>query len=210
MADGRDVAVWDNHAQECRDQGRVPFKFNGDEWLRLKVLGLLESEGITFVMDVGCGPGFWVDLFEGIPRYVGVDQSQEMLKLAREHTPPPPAGAAEGACFIYGQARELTTIPYGPLPDFDLIFTSSVLQHNRHEPDKREIVEQIGKMLRPGGYFLCTENTFRADNCPQSVGNPDYTDNYSFTPEGWEKFMLALGFKLLEFNGQSEYFFQKV
>jgi len=200
MADGREVDVWDRHAQECREQGRVPFRFNGNEWLRSQVVGL---KNIDSVLDVGCGPGYWVNLFDGIRSYTGVDQSLEMLKLAKELN-----AQREGVVFIQGQARELDSISYGLPGKFDLVFTSSVLQHNRHEPDKREIVESIGRVLRPGGYFLCTENTFREKNCAASLNNPGYTDGYSFTFEGWRDFMGGLGFILLGYNGESEYLYR--
>ena len=204
MADGRDVHGWDNHAQECREAERKLFEFNPEEdstggWLRKKVLEVLAVE--DEVLDLGCGPGYWRNLFGGM-NYTGFDQSQEMLQLARdlsEHE--------HELAWTLGNAREVDT-HFGPV--FEMVFMASVLQHNRHEPDKREIVEAVYKVLKLGGYFLLTENTFRKSNCPQSVTNPDYTDGYSFTPKGWEDFLLPLGFKLLDFNGESEYLFQKV
>jgi ubiquinone/menaquinone biosynthesis C-methylase UbiE len=204
MADGRDIECWDNHADDCRAQGRVPFDIPtkpGDTsrtrpWLRRKIEGL---EDVQTCLDVGCGPGYWVNLFTGF-NYTGFDQSTKMLELAREVVP--------GKEFILGNARDLV----GTFGDrkFDLIFTSAVLQHSRHYPDKEEIVKGMYQILRPGGYYLCTENTFRADNCPASIGNPDYTENYSFTPEGWERWIALYGFKLLEYSEPSEYLYIKV
>lgn len=202
MADGRDIKVWDNHAQECRGSGRKLFEFSsGDSssggWLRSKVLESLLAG--SEVLDLGCGPGYWRNLFEGM-RYTGFDQSAEMLKLASD--------IGSESSFVQGNAREVDK-KFEP-QTFDMVFMSAVLQHNRHEPDKREIVEAVYKILKKNGYFLLTENTFRQDNCPQSVGNPEHTDGYSFTPEGWAGFLLPLGFKRLDFNGQSEYLYQKV
>jgi len=196
MADGREIHVWDAHAEECREQNRTPFEFYEDSWLMQQRVAL---GGITTVLDVGCGPGYWIKLFEGLD-YTGVDQSPGMLALAQELSPL--------AKFVLGNARSLSEV-FSP-GSFDLAFTSSVLQHNRHIPDKQEVVEQIALVLRGGGYLLCTENTYRADNCPESVNNPSFTDGYTFTPTGWEIFMKALGFRLLAYNGQSEYLYQKV
>lgn len=205
MADGRDVAVWDNHAIECEDAKREPFTKEGFEsnWLREKLLGL---ENVHKCLDVGCGPAYWIHLFDG-KQYNAVEQSPGMLAAAKNTILRNDLLSMVGE-IRSGNARELSSI-YNP-GEFDLVFTSAVLQHNRHEPDKREIVNGFYSILREGGYYLCTENTFRADNCPQSIGNPNYTDGDSFTPLGWEKFMQSLGFELIGFNDQSEYLYQKI
>jgi SAM-dependent methyltransferase len=202
LADGRDVEVWDNHAHECRDAERKLFEFTPDEesaggWLRSRVLEVLEPGSL--VLDLGCGPGYWRKLFEGMD-YTGFDQSTEMLVLAKE--------VEDNSTWIQGNARQADE--HFSSGKFSMVFMASVLQHNRHEPDKREIVEAVHKLVRAGGYFLLTENTLRADNCPQSVSNLDFTDGYSFTPKGWDDFLLPLGFKRLKFNGKSEYLYQKV
>lgn len=204
MADGRDVAVWDNHADECRAEDRKPFEFDDADttsqggWMRQKVLSAIK-EGAKTALDVGCGPGYWRKLFGGLD-YTGFDQSTKMLELAQELTPP--------GTWRQGNGRDLSSAFSDET--FDIIFTSSVLQHNRHNPDKTEVVQGIHRLLKPDGYYLCTENTFRADNRPDSVGNPECTDGYSFTPAGWEKYMKGLGFSLLGFNGKSEYLYKKV
>jgi len=206
LADGRDINVWDNHANQCRDANREVFTFDSTSgcqggWLRENVESYLPPD--SKVIDVGCGPGYWRKLFEGM-HYTGFDQSSGMLKLAAEL----PAGLSTPPVWVTGNGRRLTdSFDEG---QFDMVFTASVLQHNRNEPDKKEIVKGIHLILKKEGYLLCTENTYRKDNCPQSVGNPDFTDGYSMTPTGWEKFMLPLGFKLLKYNGKSEYLYQKI
>lgn len=197
MADGRDVAVWDNHALECRESGRTPSKMSGQEWLRSKVLGLI-SAGAKTALDVGCGPGYWIHLFDDL-EYTGLDQSTEMLSLARNLSP--------DATFVQGNGRSAVEVLPGK--KFDIIFTASVLQHNRHYPDKEEIVNQIHALLVDGGYFVCTENTWRARNYPAYQKGCMDSDGYSLTPEGWEDFMSKLGFDLLDYSGESEYIFRK-
>jgi SAM-dependent methyltransferase len=204
MADGRDVKCWDDHAAECEETGREPFSIEAthQNWLREK---LVELEGVHKCLDVGCGPCYWIHLFEG-KQYNAVDQSPGMLAVAKRQIVRNDLLGCLGE-LRQGNARQLGEI-YEP-GAFDLVFTSAVLQHNRHEPDKREIVEGLHHILREGGYYLCTENTFRVDNAPESVGNPDYTDGNSFTLEGWEKFMGNLGFELLDFSGKSEYLYRR-
>jgi ubiquinone/menaquinone biosynthesis C-methylase UbiE len=169
-------------------------------WLRDKVINNLVPG--SQCIDVGCGPGYWRNLFEG-HHYTGFDQSPGMLELSKEI----PGTKLESVEWVLGNGRTISD----SFPDkkFDMAFTASVLQHNRTDPDKTEIVKEISKILKEGGYLLCTENTFREHNCPQSVSNPNYTDGYSFTPKGWEDFMAGLGFELLGYNGKSEYVFKK-
>jgi SAM-dependent methyltransferase len=198
MADGRDVPVWDNHAQECRDSGRQPAKMNGTEWLRVKVLELTENCGVKSALDVGCGPGFWIHLFDDLD-YTGLDQSPEMLRLAKDLSPQ--------AAFVLGNGRAASEC--FPNKKFDLVFTSSVLQHNRDNPDKVEVLSQIRELLCDRGYFLCTENTWRASNYPAYREGCLDTDGYSHTPLGWERLMNDNGFEMLEYNGASEYLFRK-
>ena len=203
MADGRDLPVWENHSDECREEKRTPFIYDNTKkpedmhFLNRKMFELKDE--VTTCLDIGCGPGFWVNLFEGCT-YTGFDQSPKMLTFAKELSPDKE--------FVLGNARSLL----GSFVErkFDLTFTSSVLQHNRHHPDKEQIVRGMHFLLRDGGYYLCTENTYRADNCPESVGNPGYTDGYSFTPEGWEFWMSQYGFKLLEYSAPSEYLYVKI
>src|SRR5450755_1511487 len=56
-----------------------------------KVLARLRLRGDEVVLDAGCGTGrLTADLLESLPRgrVVGVDQSQNMLRSAREHLSP--------------------------------------------------------------------------------------------------------------------------
>lgn len=213
MADSRDIECWDNHAAECREEGRTPFDFSEYKeegsgyphvakpvrrWLRKTLVGL---ESIENVLDVGCGPGYWINLFRD-HNYAGFDQSTKMLELAREVSP--------GIEFILGNARCLPLV----FEDrkFDLVFTSAVLQHNRHRPDKAEVVQGLHHILRPGGYYLCTEDTCREDNHPECVGSLGCTrgPQYTFKLQGWKTYMQDLGFEMLEYHHPSEYLYRRI
>lgn len=213
MADGRDIKCWDNHAQECRDEERVPFDFSEykdtgsvyphvDKPVRRWLRKTLESlEDVKNVLDIGCGPSYWINLFKGY-NYTGFDQSTKMLELAREVSP--------DVEFIFGNARRLSEV-FGDRK-FDLVFTSAVLQHNRHYPDKTEIVQGIHHILRPGGYYLCTEDTCRGDNHPECIGSLNCTrgPEYSFKMQGWGTYMEENGFKMLMYQDPSEYLYKRI
>ncbi len=66
----------------------------------------------TTVLDVGCGTGFLTRHLKG--EVVGLDQSEAMLRIARERVP--------GATFVRGDALAL------PFPDesFERVFTSNL------------------------------------------------------------------------------------
>lgn len=203
MADGRDLLCWDNHAKDCLQANREPFGLDKGSWLRQTLLTL---PGVIKCLDIGCGPCFWIRLFTGF-EYYAFDQSNCMLDAAKQVLDKTNLLSVVKQ-FSLGNARKLTETYNNEV--FDLVFTSAVLQHNRHQPDKREIVQGMYNILKPQGYYLCTENTFREDNCSASVGFSDYTDGNSFTPKGWEKFMAPLGFELIEYNHPSEYLYKKI
>jgi SAM-dependent methyltransferase len=197
MADGRDLECWNNHAAENRADERKPFE-SSHPFLRDTLLGL---QGVTTVVDIGCGPGFWINLFEGFT-YTGFDQSPKMLEFGRELSP--------DAEFVQGNARKLVET-FGDRK-FDLVFTSAVLQHNRHAPDKTEIVQGMHEIIRPDGYYLCTEDTCRNDNHPECVDSAGCNrgPEYTFKAEGWRQYMLDLGFEMVEYSRPSEYLYKRI
>jgi ubiquinone/menaquinone biosynthesis C-methylase UbiE len=167
----------------------------------------------SLVLDLGCGIGRFVPLFTEWMnyRYVGVDQSPSMIKKALETYPQQK--------FICMNAMQL---PFQNT--FDLVFTCAVLQHNRHE-DKDKILPKIHQSLKPEGLFLMIENTFTEQNYHYALGGgapgyypipketpftANFTDGYSFTEEGWKKYISAFHFKLLRCNPHATlYLFKK-
>lgn len=197
MADSRDVQVWTNHSVEQWNENKVGHTFNDDYILRKS---LLELPGVVKCLDLGCGGSLWRKLFVG-REYTGADQNESMIEYARKRFP-------EDSFFVC--PAEAT-----PFDDasFDLVFTSAVLQHNRHER-KEAVVKEIVRILRPGGYYMCTENTFRTDNFHHTfpgatAWNEHMDDGYSFTAKGWERFFRAHGLSLVWFSEPSEYLYIK-
>ncbi|MDA8018740.1 MAG: methyltransferase domain-containing protein [Thermoanaerobaculia bacterium] len=106
----------------------------------LQELGLEPPGGAA--LDFGCGAG---RLTRGMAphfrRAVGVDISETMVRLAREHTP------EDNVSYVHNPADHL-----GAFPDnsFSFIYTGRVLQHIR--PDlARNYIRDFFRILEPGG-----------------------------------------------------------
>jgi len=198
MANGRDIEVWNNHAKDCRDMKRKKFEFLSDTPLTTFLKNLKD---VNNVLDFGCGPGYWSNLFKG-KKYTGVDQSSAMIELAKE---------------LANDGEEFRLIVNSGIPPlrgtqkYDLIFTASVMQHNGLE-DKIKILNAFKEVTSIGSYYLCTENTYRSDNCMyvKDTLNDCYTDGFSYTAKGWTDLLNDNGWKLLSFSEPGEYLFQRV
>ena len=96
------------------------------------------------VLEVGCGIGTDASRFARAgARYTGVDQTDRALELARQRF------ALDGldGTFVRADATAL------PFPDFsfDLVYSHGVIHHI---PDTQAAVDEIHRVLRPGGVAL--------------------------------------------------------
>jgi ubiquinone/menaquinone biosynthesis C-methylase UbiE len=201
MADAREEHVWSNHSEEHK--AIAAYKIPDDQVMRKWLTSYLAPD--ARVLDYGCGSGLWKDLFRDF-EYFGADQNPGMIAVAKDRYP------EQSSRFSITQWDK---IPFSDAT-FDAVFTSSVIQHNTHE-HKRAVLAEFRRILKPGGFYICTENTFRPDNYKQhpTLGqqptwNPDMEDGYSFTPQGWSIFMQENGFRPIAYSAPSEYIYQKV
>ena len=105
---------------------------------------LAPLSGDERALDVGCGAGALAyALAPLVGEVVGVDSSEDLVDVAREHAPP-------GATFVLGDAEALP-FPYG---DFDLVGCLRVLHHVRR-PEL--VVAEIARVTRPGGTILLAD-----------------------------------------------------
>jgi ubiquinone/menaquinone biosynthesis C-methylase UbiE len=199
MADARDERVWTYHSEEHKAE-KVHI-ITEEIFLRRKLCESLPNKTDCVVVDFGCGSGLWRNLFKEY-NYIGVDQNAGMINVAKSRN-------LDNATF---QQIDWNKLPFGD-GTVDLIFTSAVIQHNKHS-DKIPVLQEFHRVLRSGGFYLCTENTFRPDNYHISFRNQPFTDHlddgYSFTASGWERFMRAQGFEQVEFSSPSEYLYKKI
>jgi arsenite methyltransferase len=107
---------------------------------RALVLDALAPEPGDAILDVGCGPGFYVaDLLERGATVTGVDTSPAMLAIARRRAP--------GACLLEGAATQLPVRAAA----FDRALTVQVLEY---VVDVDGALAELRRVLRPGGRLL--------------------------------------------------------
>lgn len=124
----------------------------GGHTLRTRLAVALEllGEGSGSVLDVGMGPG---RLSQELARrgfaVSGVDASDEMVALARERLPEARERLVQG---------DLLDLPF-PDGSFDAVVATGVLEY---VPDKQRAVEELARVLRPGGLAVVSLPNVRA------------------------------------------------
>ena len=125
------------------------------------------------VIDLGCSIGRFCPMFvEAGYAYLGVDQADVALGIARERNP--------GQKFEHSW---LGTIPYEG--EFDVAILNAVLQHNVNAAQSR-IVAAAYRALKPGGLLFAAESTVRTATRTQR------------TSLGWIHLFESVGFAVVE------------
>ncbi len=127
----------------------------------------LQFERVQAALDVGCGAGHWGRaLLPHLPhdaRLTGVDREEAFLALAREE------GDPSRTEYVQGTAEQL------PFADasFDLVTCQTLLIHVR---DPATAIDEMLRVLRPGGLLLAAEPDNRAGNVALLGGEPRPSD----------------------------------
>ncbi len=131
------------------------FKWNADEYARYssgqekwakELLAKLKLRGNENVLDLGCGDGrITVEIANMVKdgSVAGVDNSEEMIKLAKERYPADKYGNLSFAVMDAGEIKYEAK--------FDVVFSNAAL-HWVH--DHKKVLEGINRSLIPGGRFL--------------------------------------------------------
>jgi SAM-dependent methyltransferase len=139
-------------------QRDIPVKADPDEYFAGGYLGTLmhletvEQFGfdlgkVKAVLDFGCGAAKNTRLLRGIEgvRLVGTDVNAAQIEWARKHVP--------GVAFHVNDLEP--PLRFAEEDSFDLVTAASVFTHIPLNLQRRWL-EEIRRILRPGGYFLCT------------------------------------------------------
>jgi SAM-dependent methyltransferase len=139
-------------------------------------------------LEIGCGPG---RLMKPLSRHFaeihGVDVSDEMIRLARERlrdVPHAHVQATNGASL--GQFADQT---------FDFVYSYAVFQHIPSRGVVLEYMNEIRRVLKPGGIFRGQFN-----GLPHSA-IPDTWSGVVFSSEDIRRFTRENGLRLLELTG---------
>lgn len=142
---------------------------------RRRVLELFDQPGGN-VLDVGCGPGVMAqEMISRGCRFWGVDPSSRMIEIGRRRF-----GENEQARFLLGDAVRLEFADNF----FDAVLCMGVMDS---VPDGRRAVDEMVRVLRPGGTLILTFANFL---------NPyAWWKNYAFYPAvaAWHRVRLRLG-----------------
>lgn len=128
---------WDAHAYHRLSGPQV-------SWGK-KVLSGLKLRGDEFLMDAGCGTGrLTAELLQHLPagRVLGVDLSQNMLAVARDHLHP------QFGTRVHFVAADLQGLPFERA--FDGIFSTAAFHW---VPDHSRLFRSLYRALRPGGWL---------------------------------------------------------
>jgi SAM-dependent methyltransferase len=112
------------------------------------LLALLPRNGIADLLDIGTGTGRMLELLgPQVERAVGIDQSREMLPVARANL--------ENAGLRNCQVRQADMYQL-PLPSasFDVVIVHQVLHYAGAPAD---VLREAGRVLRPGGQLLIVD-----------------------------------------------------
>lgn len=133
------------------------------------------------VLDLGCGTGRLYQLlqeFQGLD-YVGIDQSEEQIKIAKKDFP--------ANNYL---VSEMTNLPLGD-NKFDIVFCIATLHHLPDEKSRILALREIKRVLKHGGYLLMTNwnldsesarNTIKKGKW-QKAGGKDFIIPW-FNPQG--------------------------
>jgi ubiquinone/menaquinone biosynthesis C-methylase UbiE len=116
------------------------YRSNRFEGVRATLAAFLNVDSARDVLEIGCGTGHWLSIFENDVRLsAGLDSSMGMLARARERV--------RHAFLVRGSAESL---PFSR-QSFDRLFCINALHHF---PDAKLFVQEARRALRPGGGLL--------------------------------------------------------
>ena len=137
-----------------------------EHYLRKRVALMTSMRPAGRGLDVGCGTGVLAErLARAGLQMTGIDPSEGMLEVAREHAP--------SVATVHGSGTDL------PFPDgsFDLVVTVATMHHIAAPDDVRATLSEMVRVLAPGGRLVYWDHSplnpywrFLMARVPQDTG----------------------------------------
>ena len=163
---GKDYAFDIGYSVETVDSfpGTLPESFTGVSSFLARFEQFAEGESI---LELGSGAGLdtalLADKVGSSGKVLGLDLSREMASKASAGLQ---ALAVSNGYSIQAQAEEI------PLPanSMDWVVSNGIFNLS---PEKRKILDEIQRVLKPGGRVLCSELVLQHDPTPEQRDNED-------------------------------------
>ena len=135
---------YDHIGSKYEEYSRTATGKMAERYSVLRMVGALDGQR---VLDLACGLGFYTRLLkqQGAGQVIGVDLSQEMIRIASHHEGAEPLGIAYHVC----DALELP-----PLGSFDLITAIWLLNHAKTKDEILQMFRTAYDNLNEGGRFV--------------------------------------------------------
>jgi len=165
--------------------------------------GLSLDKAGAHILDIGCGNGRLVKLFNGMNvHYVGVDASDELLTLARERV-------VDTKLSIKFKRADMRDLPFES-ETFDFVFMIASV-HHLSESDQMIALKEAHRVLKPGGMLFVTvfnmlrfsfsDKTvwrYRAYSLVRTLWNGFPLYYYAFTRGRLKRLCVEAGFEVRE------------
>ncbi len=126
-------------------------------WEDLKFFREYITEGDA-ILDIGCGNGRVYQLCENLQvAYTGIDQSGELIGIAKNKYP--------AAQFDVG---EMTKLPYGD-KTFSVIICVATFNHLPDVETRLKALQEMKRVLKPGGVILMTNWNVLSENAQKYI-----------------------------------------
>lgn len=120
----------------------------GADKLRYRCLAELGLRGGETVLDVGCGPAYYLDRLPKV-RYYGFDTSERYIEWARKRW----AGRGEFRCEVLGEQH------LAELPPADAVLLLGLL-HHLSDDESRVLLDVAANALAPGGRVIAVDTCY--------------------------------------------------
>jgi ubiquinone/menaquinone biosynthesis C-methylase UbiE len=139
---------YDQIAAQYKRAKRQPWRLHIEHFTFFELLGDLRGKS---VLDLACGEGYHTRFLKraGAGRVLGVDQSEGMIRLAREEEAREPLG-------IEYQVHDAADLQLGE--SFDLVTAGYLLNYARTRDELLTLCRACARPLRPGGRFVTVNN----------------------------------------------------